>query len=263
MLVVGSSVGGWIVSDLAFREHRRISGTVLLDAVGIDVEGIELADFFSLFTTAAGQLTWFHDPAAAPDPTQLPPEGTGHPGRQRRDARGVRPRARLHARSQAATTTCSRPDTGRRALGRERPYLPEVLRPRVRGVIPPTGRFQPIPEAGHLPHLEQPELVLQGLAPLRRRHVTVRQGGSRRRRARLVVGRAHGCLLGPSASQRRQEGSRSVSQAASRTCRAVSCGVRPTCRVRRGRSGTAARPAAARIRERPATRQRRSAQAHS
>lgn len=73
VLVVGSSIGGWIASAMAVREHERISGTVLLDAVGIKVEGIELADFFSL--TPQELIAYsFHDPTAAPDPTQLPQE---------------------------------------------------------------------------------------------------------------------------------------------------------------------------------------------
>src|ERR1700722_5449186 len=73
VLVVDSSVGGWIASEMAVREHDRISGTVLLNAVGIHVEGIELADFFSLTPQELVRYS-FHDPAAAPDPTQLPPE---------------------------------------------------------------------------------------------------------------------------------------------------------------------------------------------
>ena len=71
VLVVGSSIGGWIASEMAVREHERITGTVLLNAVGINVDGIELADFFSL--TPQQLIAYsFHDPAAAPDPTRLP-----------------------------------------------------------------------------------------------------------------------------------------------------------------------------------------------
>src|SRR6202046_1631374 len=44
VLVVGSSIGGWIASEMAVREHERISGTVLLNAVGINVDGRQLAD---------------------------------------------------------------------------------------------------------------------------------------------------------------------------------------------------------------------------
>ena len=72
VLVIGSSVGGWIAAEMAVRDHERITGTVLLNAVGINVDGIELADFFSL--SPRELITYaFHGPAAAPDPTQLPP----------------------------------------------------------------------------------------------------------------------------------------------------------------------------------------------
>src|SRR6201996_8427664 len=72
VLVIGSSVGGWIAAEMAVREHERINGTVLLNAVGINVDGIELADFFS--PSPQELITYaFHDPAAAPDPTQLAP----------------------------------------------------------------------------------------------------------------------------------------------------------------------------------------------
>jgi hypothetical protein len=64
------------------REHVRVSGTVLLDAVGINVEGIELADFFSLTPQELIRYA-FHDPAAAPDPTRLPL------GRERPDRSGA------------------------------------------------------------------------------------------------------------------------------------------------------------------------------
>ena len=65
VLVIGSSIGGWIASEMAVREHRRITGTVLLNAVGIDVEGIELADFFSM-TPQQLIAHSFHDPATHP-----------------------------------------------------------------------------------------------------------------------------------------------------------------------------------------------------
>ena len=42
-LVIGSSIGGWIASEMAVREHELISGTALLDAVGLNVDVIEQA----------------------------------------------------------------------------------------------------------------------------------------------------------------------------------------------------------------------------
>src|ERR1700744_6617068 len=84
---------------------------------------------------------------------------TRHPSGQRRDARGLRPRA-LHARSQAATAARPRPDAGRAAVGRDR--APELYG-RAYAASFPDSRFESIPEAGHLPHLEQPEQVLAAI----------------------------------------------------------------------------------------------------
>jgi pimeloyl-ACP methyl ester carboxylesterase len=157
VLVVGSSIGGWIASEMAVREHERISGTVLLNAVGIDVEGVEPADFFSL--TPQELIAYsFHDPAVAPDPTQLPQE------------------ARDIQAANAATL----------AVYAREPYMHDPKLRRRLGLVPtpvaviwgksdriapkpygrayaasfPNGRFEPIRQAGHLPHLEQPEQVL-------------------------------------------------------------------------------------------------------
>jgi pimeloyl-ACP methyl ester carboxylesterase len=160
VLVVGSSIGGWIASEMAVREHERISGTVLLNAVGINVDGIDLADFFSL--TPQELITYsFHDPGAAPDPTQLPQE------------------ARDIQAANAATL----------AVYAREPYMHDPKLRRRLGVVPtpvaaiwgesdqiapepygrayaasfPNGRFELIREAGHLPHLEQPAQVLEAI----------------------------------------------------------------------------------------------------
>jgi pimeloyl-ACP methyl ester carboxylesterase len=160
VLVVGSSIGGWIASEMAVREHERISGTVLLNAVGIDVAGIELADFFSL-TPEQLMAYSFHNPAAAPDPTQLP-----------QAARDIQA-------ANAATL----------AVYAREPYMHDPKLRRRLGLVPtpvallwgesdriapepygrayaasfPDGRFELIREAGHLPHLEQPAQVLAAI----------------------------------------------------------------------------------------------------
>ena len=160
VLVVGSSIGGWIASEMTVRAHERISGTVLLNAVGINVDGIELADFFTI--TPQELITYsFHDPAAAPDPTQLPP--------QARDAQAAN----------AATL----------AVYAREPYMHDPKLRRRLALVPapvavvwgesdqiapapygrayaasfPNGRFGLIRKAGHLPHLEQPDQVLSAI----------------------------------------------------------------------------------------------------
>ena len=49
VLVVGSSLGGWIGAEMASRDDAgRISGLILFDAVGVDVDGQRIRDFFAL-----------------------------------------------------------------------------------------------------------------------------------------------------------------------------------------------------------------------
>jgi len=46
--VIGNSIGGWIAAEMALRGSPRLTRVVLVDAVGIDVAGHPVADFFSL-----------------------------------------------------------------------------------------------------------------------------------------------------------------------------------------------------------------------
>jgi pimeloyl-ACP methyl ester carboxylesterase len=72
--VIGNSIGGWIAAEMALLDTNRISGFVLVDAVGIEVPGHPIADFFSLTPRQVAELS-FHDPDRfGIDPSKLPPE---------------------------------------------------------------------------------------------------------------------------------------------------------------------------------------------
>ena len=72
--VIGNSIGGWIAAEMALLDTNRISSFVLVDAVGIDVPGHPVADFFSLTPRQVAELS-YHDPDRfGLDPTKLPPE---------------------------------------------------------------------------------------------------------------------------------------------------------------------------------------------
>jgi pimeloyl-ACP methyl ester carboxylesterase len=61
VLVVGSSLGGWIGAEMATRDDAgRISGLILLDAVGVDVDGQPIRDFFALDARGVAEYS-FHD----------------------------------------------------------------------------------------------------------------------------------------------------------------------------------------------------------
>jgi pimeloyl-ACP methyl ester carboxylesterase len=61
VLVVGSSIGGWIASEMALRDTAgRITGLVLIDAMGIEVPGETITDFFALDPRGIAEHS-FHD----------------------------------------------------------------------------------------------------------------------------------------------------------------------------------------------------------
>jgi pimeloyl-ACP methyl ester carboxylesterase len=70
--VIGSSIGGWIGAEMAVRDQERISQLVLIDAVGIEVPGEPITDFFALDARGVAEHAW-HDSErfyAEPGPEQ-------------------------------------------------------------------------------------------------------------------------------------------------------------------------------------------------
>src|SRR6202521_5123643 len=61
VLVIGSSMGGWIGSEMAVRDGAgRITGLVLIDGVGINVDAQPIRDFFALDARGVAKYAW-HD----------------------------------------------------------------------------------------------------------------------------------------------------------------------------------------------------------
>ena len=81
--VIGNSVGGWIAAEMALLDSPLISGIVLIDAVGIEVEGHPVADVSGLSVPEIQALS-FHDPT----PLRVDPDH--HPGRPESNHGGQR-----------------------------------------------------------------------------------------------------------------------------------------------------------------------------
>jgi pimeloyl-ACP methyl ester carboxylesterase len=157
VLVIGSSIGGWIAAEMAIREHNRITGAILIDAVGISLNGVDIADFFALNPDELAQRT-FYNPSLMPDPTTLPPEA-----QDMLKANGVAIAA------YAKEPYMHDPKLRRRLMLVQQPVL--VLWGESDGIAPPAygrayadsfpnARFEVVPQAGHLPQIEQPEATL-------------------------------------------------------------------------------------------------------
>lgn len=168
VLVVGSSLGGWIGADMAARDlDGRITGLILIDAAGITVEDEPIRDFFALDAGGVAEYS-FHDPQRFyVDPATIP--------------------AGVAANRQANMATM-------RVLAGD-PYMHDpTLLGRLRNVaIPvlviwgesdrimtpaygaayanafPDGRLEVIDRAGHLPQLEQPAATFAAIDAYRNR----------------------------------------------------------------------------------------------
>ncbi|MGP4010647.1 alpha/beta fold hydrolase [Streptomyces sp. 4N124] len=156
--VVGNSIGGWIAAELALLGSDRISGVVLVDAVGIEVPGHPVADTFSLTPAELARLS-FHDPAKSPALAAAPSAS----------------QLAVMATNRAALEVYSGPHAMADPTLRER--LVKVTHPtlvawgesdrivdadygRAYAAAVPEARFELIPRAGHLPQVENPEQLL-------------------------------------------------------------------------------------------------------
>lgn len=158
--VIGNSLGGWITSEIALRESPRISRIVLIDAVGIEVPGHPVADFFGLTMNEVFDLG-FHNPEPFRlDPASLPPAA---------QAVAAANRAALAVYAGEAMTD---PQLAARLSKLEIPTLvlwgesdrivdPEYGRAYARAI--PSSRFQILPATGHTPQLETPHQVLDAI----------------------------------------------------------------------------------------------------
>ncbi|HEV3273385.1 MAG TPA: alpha/beta hydrolase [Candidatus Dormibacteraeota bacterium] len=69
--VIGNSIGGWIAAEMALLGSPRISSLIFVDAVGIEVEGHPIADFFSLTLDQVAEFSYHHPDRFRIDPTTM------------------------------------------------------------------------------------------------------------------------------------------------------------------------------------------------
>jgi pimeloyl-ACP methyl ester carboxylesterase len=157
VLVVGSSIGGWIAAEMATRDtSHRIGGVVLLNAVGIDPAVGSLTDTRGLSPAKLGELA-FVDPALRLDPSTLTDEqrAAGLANQETLAVYAGEPfmydpklRRRLHRATAPALVVWGEQD-GIASVDYGRSFAQAF----------PRGRFVPAPGAGHFPHIEAAALT--------------------------------------------------------------------------------------------------------
>jgi pimeloyl-ACP methyl ester carboxylesterase len=157
-LLAGASFGGWIAAEWATRYSDSLTKLILIDALGLRVEGVPAADILS-FDPAAMRQAMFAEPTAAVAMETIPDT----------------PKAddivrTLLARRALARFAWQFPDDPRLHRYLHRVRVPtQIVWGERDGFVPAAhgqayhegiggSEFKTIPNTGHLPHIEAPEI---------------------------------------------------------------------------------------------------------
>jgi pimeloyl-ACP methyl ester carboxylesterase len=153
VILIGSSVGGWIAAEMAIAGAGRIKGLVLMNAVGIDVPGEAIADVSGLTPPALARLAHHNPELMLANLPPMTPE---------RMAIRMANFAALVAYGHGPTTVD--PELRAKLATVQAPAL--VVWGESDRIVSPAygksfadafanGKYIAIAEAGHLPHIEQ------------------------------------------------------------------------------------------------------------
>jgi pimeloyl-ACP methyl ester carboxylesterase len=157
--VIGNSVGGWIAAEMALVSSPRISSIVLLDAVGIEVEGHPVADVSGLSGPEIQALS-FHDPT----PFRVDPATIPDAQKEIMAANGAALAVYAGSAAMADPTLLGRlggitiPTL---VLWGDSDHIVEPAYGQAYASAIPGARFEVLPGTGHLPQMETPDLVVQ------------------------------------------------------------------------------------------------------
>jgi len=160
--VIGNSFGGWLAAEIALQQSPRVSGAVIIDGIGIEVQGHPMTDVSGLSPAEIRSYS-FHDAERAPAAT-----GTG----------GTGPSPDVRALIGYTGPAMSDPALAGRLGGitipvhvlwgeSDRIVDPEYGRAYAAAI--PLSTFTLLPRTGHLPQVETPEELLGALFDLGRR----------------------------------------------------------------------------------------------
>jgi len=163
VVLVGHSFGGWIAAEMAVRCCHRLSKLVLIGPIGIKVGGRETRDIADVFAVSAAELNRlrFHDPTSMrePDLTTLSDDELALIARNSESlalfmwepyAHNPKLRQLLHRITVPTLLVWGESD------GIVSPAYGAAYRDAI-----PGARLEVIAAAGHLPHVEQPDVCLE------------------------------------------------------------------------------------------------------
>jgi pimeloyl-ACP methyl ester carboxylesterase len=171
--VVGNSIGGWVAAEMALLDTTRIRGFILVDAVGIEVQGHPIVDFFTLTPREVAEYSYYDPDKFGIDPATLPPDAlkamagnratlTVYGGATMNDASLAARLANVTTPTLVIWGDCDRiatPDYGR--------ALAKAI---------PGAEFKLLPKTGHMPQIETPDQLLESIWAFADGHAQARRG---------------------------------------------------------------------------------------
>jgi pimeloyl-ACP methyl ester carboxylesterase len=151
--VIGNSIGGWIAAEMALLDSPRVSGVVLVDAVGLRVDGHPIADFFALTMDQVAELSYHNPDAYRLDVNALPEAQKAIMATNREALRtygGAMSDPGLLGRLPAITVSTM-------VIWGVADRIVPPAHGRAYAAAIPTASLHLIGDAGHLPQLETPE----------------------------------------------------------------------------------------------------------
>ncbi len=155
VLVIGSSIGGWIGSEMALRDGAGLmTGLILIDAVGVKVEGAPIRDFFSLDARGIAEYAYHDADRFYTDPASVPAEQVAH---QKANTAALRVFAGdPYMHDPKLLRRLWRVEIPTLVLWGERDRIVTVSYGAAYAAAFEHARLEVVKEAGHLPHIEQP-----------------------------------------------------------------------------------------------------------
>jgi pimeloyl-ACP methyl ester carboxylesterase len=169
--VVGNSIGGWIAAEMALLETSRISSFVLVDAVGIEVEGHPIADFFSLTPRQLAELS-YHDPDwFGLDPSKLSPEALKVMAGNRSTIAVYSGTSMNDAGLSDRLASVTKPTL---VVWGDSDHIVDADYGRAFAKAIPGARFQLLRDTGHLPQIETPSQLLDAVTAFVESHAPLK-----------------------------------------------------------------------------------------
>jgi pimeloyl-ACP methyl ester carboxylesterase len=155
VLVVGSSLGGWLGAAMAAADGgARIGALVLIDAVGIEAEGEPITDFYALDARGIAEHAFHDADAYYVDPDTIPPEQAAQMAANMATMRALAGEPYLVDPGLAERLGAIAVPT--LVIWGESDGIATPAYGRAFAAAIPAARFELVADAGHLPQIEQP-----------------------------------------------------------------------------------------------------------